>query len=209
MPTYFNLILKKNTHSIIFLFQFETFSDLENTLIPKSIAFPVQLGFDRSFYKYFNRNGTAATQFINEVIELSSQFFSQPDSKLPIITFDIESEILALKRIRFRADQMCSDNSRPSRTGRRKMNRIHRIRKRNSKPLILFTQDLRWDGAQITACSFNDIACGDENGNSLLVLDITWSRNSLDQHKQEMARSLAHEFGHMVNNKKDQIASGS
>ena len=80
------------------------------------------------------------------------------------------------------------------------MNRIQKIRQNETKPLILFTEDLKWDdGAYITACSFNDIACGDENGNSLLVLDLTWLSDHEDQDKQDMARSLAHEFGHMVN----------
>ena len=79
------------------------------------------------------------------------------------------------------------------------MNRIQKIRHNETKPLILFTEDLKWDdGAYITACSFNDIACGDENGNSLLVLDLTWLSDDEEQDKKDMARSLAHEFGHMV-----------
>ena len=36
-------------------------------------------------------------------------------------------------------------------------------------------------------------------GNSLLVLDLTWQSDSEEQDKRDMARSLEHEFGHMVN----------
>merc|ERR1711862_514290 len=87
----------------------------------------------------------------------------------------------------------------PSQSGQQKMDKIHFIRENSSKPLILFTEDLKWDdGAYITACSFNDIACGDENGNSLLVLDLTWMNDYPEQDKRDLARSLAHEFGHMI-----------
>ena len=100
------------------------------------------------------------------MVALSSEFFVQLDSKLPKITWKFEEEILALKKIKFHADEMCSENSQPSQRGREKMDRIHSIRENDSKPLFLFTEDLKWDdGAYITACSFNDIACGDENGN--------------------------------------------
>ena len=75
--------------------------------LPKSIEFPIQLGFDKSFYNYFNKNSYRATQYIKEVVELSSEFFSQPNSKLPIISWNIDSEILELQNIRLSAYQMC------------------------------------------------------------------------------------------------------
>ena len=65
------------------------------------------------------------------------------------------------------------------------MNQIQKIRSNETKPLILFTEDLKWDdGAYVTACSFNDIACGDETGNSLLVLDVTWLSDHEEQDKK-------------------------
>ena len=80
---------------------------------------------------------------------------------------------------------------------REKINRIQNIRQNETKPLFLFTKPLKLesldDGAYLTACSFLNLACGDESGKSLLVLDLT--------DKQYMARSLAHEFGHMVSTK--------
>ena len=90
------------------------FPDSNDELVPKSIEFPIQLGFDKSFYNYFNRNSSRASQYIKEVVELSAELFSQPKSKLPIISWAIDSEILELQNIRFHADQMCSENSQPS-----------------------------------------------------------------------------------------------
>ena len=90
------------------------FSGSNDESIPKSIEFPIQLGFDKSFYNYFNRNSSRASQYIKEVVELSSELFSQPSSKLPVISWAIDSEILELQNIRFHADQMCSENSQPS-----------------------------------------------------------------------------------------------
>lgn len=172
---------------------------VNDSSIPTSIAFPIQLGFDISFYNYFNRNQSTAEKYIKEVVELSSELFNQVNSKLPKITLKFEQEILALKNIEFHADDMC-DNSRQ---GRRKMDRIHSIRQNDSKPLFLFTGDYGMGLGDVTACSTYNIACGDPNGNSLLVLDITWQSDSEEQAKRDRARSLAHEFGHMIGMKHD------
>ena len=64
-----------------------SFSGSNDESIPKSIEFPIQLGFDKSFYNYFNKNSSRASQYIKEVVELSSELFSQSSSKLPVISW--------------------------------------------------------------------------------------------------------------------------
>ena len=69
---------------------------------------------------------------------------------------------------------------------------------KGSTPLMLFVEDLHDGERQTTGCARMRAACGDRTGGALAIVDLTWEGNSETQHVQYMARTMAHEFGHMV-----------
>ena len=96
--------------------------------------------------------------------------------------------------ININADQLC-DKSMVETEERKLM----RKREGNSMPLMLFVKDIHpQDTDQTTGCAFIGTACGNKKGEAVGIVDMTWKGYSRSQHIQQMARTLAHEFGHMV-----------
>merc|ERR1712170_16522 len=66
-------------------------------------------------------------------------------------------------------------------------------------PLMLFVKDIHPQNTdQTTGCAFIGTACGNKKGEAVGIVDMTWKGYSRSQHIQQMARTLAHEFGHMI-----------
>ena len=64
---------------------------------------------------------------------------------------------------------------------------------------MLFVKDIHPQNTeQTTGCAFIGTACGNKKGEAVGIVDMTWEGYSRSQHIQKMARTLAHEFGHMV-----------
>jgi hypothetical protein len=163
----------------------------EDLRIPKSIKFPLDLGYDKKLYNYFKSSHSATKRFIREIVALAGPFFKPPYSTnagLPTITWatsDIK-EIFTDTN----ADKFCDEGN--------------DYKVEGSTPLMLFVEDLHDEGMQTTGCARMRAACGDKTGGALAVVDMTWEGNSETQHAQTMAGTMAHEFGHMLGMDHDQ-----
>ena len=74
-----------------------------------------------------------------------------------------------------------------------------KLRRGKSTPLMLFVEDLHQRGQQqTTGCAYTGAACGNRKDEALAIVDLTWNDNSRSSHLQSMARTMAHEFGHLV-----------
>ena len=106
----------------------------------------------------------------------------------------IPGDIKPMFDIKINADQLCDESL--VGTEERKL-----IRKRegNSMPLMLFVKDMHPQNTlQTVGCTFIGTACGNKKGDAVGIVDMTWEGYSRSQHIQQMARTLVHEFGHMV-----------
>lgn len=65
---------------------------------------------------------------------------------------------------------------------------------------MLFVEDLHpTDGnAQSTGCAMLGAGCGNTRDEALGIVDLTWEGLTTSGHVQNMARTMAHEFGHLV-----------
>ena len=64
---------------------------------------------------------------------------------------------------------------------------------------MLFVEDLHYRGtSQTTGCAFRGTACNNKDGEAFAIVDMTWKDNSRSGHVQHMAKTMAHEFGHLV-----------
>ena len=164
---------------------------------PISIIMPLQVGYDKTLFDHLSRNHNYnhndVKKFINDIIHLSRPFFNITSSNLPVITWKLDKEILTYLDLQISADEMC-----PPIQNEEKMAKVTSNRMGNDKPLIIFTEDLHGDGEQTTGCAFDWSACDLTDGKNWGVVDMTWRSNSLSRHMQQMARTLAHELGHMV-----------
>ena len=79
-----------------------------------------------------------------------------------------------------------------------KVEKLTNKRKGETKPFVLFTVDLHEDGKQTSGCANRGKACHFEEGYAVAVVDMTWKRDSDNEQIQQMARTMAHEFGHLV-----------
>ena len=122
------------------------------------------------------------------------------------ITWKLEAEIISLD-IDITSDEMCFESF-PKKYPRRdtrnalkqKIENIKSIRNGNSVPLMIFTIDLEEDdgGVKSSGCAILSGACDRSDGQNWGVVDMTWRQDRQVQRKQQMARTAAHEFGHMV-----------
>ena len=123
---------------------------------------------------------------------MSSLYFNRPSTGLPIITFDIV-DIKHYGSIDITADQLCDNKS------SRKQTESKKLRKGKSTPFVLFVEDMHYRGtSQITGCAFRGTACNNKDGEAFAIVDMTWKDNSRSGHVQHMAKTMAHEFGHLV-----------
>ena len=64
---------------------------------------------------------------------------------------------------------------------------------------MLFVEDMHYRGtSQTTGCAFRGTACNNKDGEAFAIVDMTWKDNSRSGHVQHMAKTMAHEFGHLV-----------
>jgi hypothetical protein len=159
-----------------------TEKDLE---IPKSITFPLDLGYDKGLQGHFDGSDSDSKRFIQEIVILATSFFKRPSTGLPTITFDTASGVTPYLDTSINSDKMCSGTSSDLRRGK-------------SKPLMLFAYDMHSSGGQVTGCAFLGAACGNTRGQAMGITDMTWKSYSRTKHVQSMSRTMAHEFGHLV-----------
>ena len=171
--------------------------------LPESITIPLQLGYDKKFFNFFNKNHYAAEAFVRKVFLLSVDFFIQIqiDRNFPVITWKIDQEIARFVNISINSDEQCG-KVKDKVGARRKKNKITRWRKGNTMPLMLFSEDFIYDGESAhSGCAFEDGACNSQsssNGETWGVVDLTYYTDNEEQRAEKAARTLAHELGHMV-----------
>jgi len=162
----------------------------DGSIIPKTITFPLDLGYDKRLYDHFGSH-SSTRKFIQQIFVLASAFFKQPhNTGLPTISWDL-GNIKPYFDIRINADQLCSTNH--------KQKEAKKLRKGTSTPLILFVEDLQAQGTlAVSSCAYLGAACGNNRDEALGIVDMTHEGYNETQHMQHMARSMAHEFGHMI-----------
>ena len=153
------------------------------------------MGYDESFNNYFGSED--AEKFIKEIVFTADLFFKQPDTGLPIINWKLGDKI-SFYNINVNADQLCCETETCEKEKGYGKREAQRLRKGNSVPLMLFAEDRHPKGGeQFIGCAFQGAACGNTQGLALGVVDM--SRQVSDrQNIQPMARTMAHEFGHLV-----------
>ena len=171
--------------------------------IPIGITFPLDLGYDKRLYDYFGSTEDAKS-FIQKIAHLASPFFNRPDTGLPIIDWEI-GVIKYYSGIKITADQLCCDTIRCRESKScwneclNKRKEVQGLREGNSKPLMLFVEDLHPQGSeQTTGCAFEGAACGNTQGQAVGIVDMSRLGISDNQNMLHMARTMAHEFGHLV-----------
>jgi len=169
----------------------------EDLHVPKSLTFPLDLGYDNRLLKHFGGSHSATKSFIQDTVFLSSSFFKRPSTGLPIITFDT-LDIKHYDSIDITADQLCESS--------RKQTESKKLRKGKSTPFVLFVEDMHHRGTgQTTGCAFRGTACNNKDGEAFAIVDMTWKDNSRSGHVQHMAKTMAHEFGHLIGMQDDNV----
>merc|ERR1712172_124625 len=160
----------------------------DGTIVPKVINFPLDLGYDKGLYNQFGSH-SLTRKFIQEIVLVASKFFKQPQTGLPTISWEL-GNIKPYFDISINADQLCSNND--------KQKEAKKLRKGTSTPLMLFVEDLQAQGTlAVSSCAYLGAACGNNRDEALGIVDMTHEGYNETQHMQHMARSMAHEFGHM------------
>jgi len=163
----------------------------EDRRIPNAITFPLDLGYDKTLHDYFGSHPDVK-RFIQETVVFASTFFKQPYTGLPTIEWEINPDIRSYFDISITADQICD------KTETSKKDEVKKLRKGNSTPLMLFVEDVKERGTpQTIGCAFTDAACGNRKGEAFGIVDMT-RPISRSQQIQHMARTMAHEFGHLI-----------
>jgi len=166
----------------------------EELKVPKSITFPLDLGYDKRLYNHFGSHA-ATTIFVQKVVLLASSFFKKPWTGLPSISFKT-GNIKSYFDSYINSDLLCSN---------RYNTQAKRLRRGISTPLMLFVEDLHpTDGnAQSTGCAWYGAGCGNTRDEALGIVDLTWEGLTTSEHVQNMARTMAHEFGHLIGMRHD------
>jgi len=171
-----------------------------DVIIPSTITIPLQLGYDKKLLDHFNGDKTAAELLLHKVKVLAQFYFKLPKSSLPKISWTIDTTILCYDDLDITADEYCEEGEKeldllPETP---KVEKLTHKRKGETKPFVLFTVDLHEDGKQIGGCANIGKACHIEKGHSVAVVDMTWKSDSDNEQIQQMARTMAHEFGHLI-----------
>ena len=161
---------------------------------------PLQLGFDNKLKNYLSSQGENPDSFLLQISNLASIYLKDPQGPgLPSkIEWDIRPNILFVQDLNICSDELCEHS--PRRNGT-KIVAMMRKRLGNSVPLMMFSEDLVNDEDFIETylgCAGLGTACGHITGGNWGVVDLTTHNYPLYSHKLEMARTMAHEFGHMV-----------
>jgi hypothetical protein len=178
-----------------------TQSQMTTDRLPESITIPLQLGYESTFFLFFNKNHYEAEAFVKKIFDLSVDYFIQiqKDRNFPVITWKIDQEIARFVNISINSDELCHRD----RLGtQRKVRKITRWRKGNTMPLMLFSEDFIYHGESAhSGCTFEGSACNSRfntNGETWGVVDLTFKFDTEEQRAEKAARTLAHELGHMV-----------
>ena len=77
--------------------------------LPESITIPLQIGYEKNFFEFFNKNHYEAEAFIKRVVDLSVDYFIQiqKDRNFPVITWKIEREIARFVDISINSQELC------------------------------------------------------------------------------------------------------
>ena len=162
----------------------------KNLQPPTEVTMPLQFGYETKFFRWLNSDKNKVKRFINKVQSLASVYFLQTSPKLASkITWKVLPEIEPVSQ-EFTSDEMCSNDE--------KTDVVKRQRNRNDVTFMIFSEDLKpFGGEETTGCAFTGDACS-KFGNAFGIVDNTWRDNSDERQKQQMARTMAHELGHLV-----------
>jgi hypothetical protein len=163
----------------------------KNIQPPTEVTMPLQFGYETKFFRWLNSDKNKVKRFINKVQSLASVYFLQTSPKLASkITWKVLPEIILVNQ-EFTSDEMCNGN-------RDKTDFVKDIRDRNDVTFIILSEDLKPIGGEETSgCAFRSSACS-KFGDAFGIVDNTWRDYSEERQKQQMARTMAHEFGHLI-----------
>ena len=177
--------------------------DAEHEELPKSISIELQIGYDMNLLRlpFLENSHYKAESFIRHITNLAQDYFMQIQRKrtFPYISWKIENDILRLLDVNITSDELCPTGNPQNDT------KIQMIadKRRGRVPLILFTLDELTTSnleahvgcAEVSCvCDANKIKRGVNFG----VLDVTYLDGTEEERYQTMARTMAHELGHMV-----------
>ena len=97
-----------------------TQSQMTTDRLPESITIPLQLGYENTFFLFFNKNHYEAEAFIKKVVDLSVDYFIQKGRNFPVVTWKIEREIARFVNISINSDEACEKVEMNDRQGRTK-----------------------------------------------------------------------------------------
>lgn len=169
--------------------------------LPRSITIPLQIGYERKFFEYFDRSHFKAEAFIKEVAALSMDYFIQVQKKrdFPTITWKIDREIVRYINVNINSDERCEQVGEYNTDGK---NKIKKLRKEKNQPLIIFSEDLIYqDESPHGGCAPRSSICNPKSikyGKTWGVVDLTFLKDTMEERKERLARTMAHELGHMV-----------
>ena len=77
--------------------------------LPESITIPLQLGYENTFFLFFNKNHYKAEAFVKKVFDLSVDYFIQIQKRrnFPVITWKLDREIARFVNISINSDEVC------------------------------------------------------------------------------------------------------
>merc|ERR1712194_918804 len=87
----------------------KTQSQMTIDRLPESITIPLQLGYENTFFLFFNKNHYEAEAFVKKIFDLSVDYFIQiqKDRNFPVITWEIDREIARFVNISINSDELC------------------------------------------------------------------------------------------------------
>jgi len=173
--------------------------DDQQIVMPELVQMPLQLGYDKKFEEHFNRIGQNPVTFIRGVVNHARIYFMNPQgTKLPSkIEWIVDEDVKIIRDLSITADEMCCEGQ-DCTEAKAKVSQMNTKRAGISKPLMLFSGDGN-ERIKTIGCAYLSVACGSTMGFAWGITDfqIKWDYQ-LHQHKIRNARTMAHEFGHMV-----------
>ena len=88
--------------------------------LPRSITIPLQIGYEKKFFEFFDKSHYEAEAFIKKVVDLSVDYFIQKGRNFPVVTWKIEREIARFVNISINSDEACGQVEMKDRQGRTK-----------------------------------------------------------------------------------------
>jgi len=160
--------------------------------MPDLVQMPLQLAYDKKLEEHFQRIGENPKTFLKSIVNFASFYFMSPDgTKLPSrIEWLLKNDIQIIQDLNITSDEMCDGV-------KSKIEIMTQKRRGDTVPLMLFAGDN--GDVNTIGCAYLSVACGTSWGTSWGITDFQseWT-HGLHVHKIRMARTMAHEFGHMV-----------